>query len=141
VMTTSSTVPSLPGSSSTATAPPLPVPALDGTSGLYDDATFGGDLLGQGALIDQVYRVVITAAGDYTFTVGWPNTADVDVFICAVADCSDADFFAASVANPESGTLTLAPGTYYLVAELFAGDAPDWLSFKIDHAATPPPAP
>ncbi|MGZ8392525.1 MAG: hypothetical protein ACXWWK_06765, partial [Gemmatimonadales bacterium] len=94
-----------------------------------------------GALMDQAYRVVITQAGDYTFTVGWPNAADVDVFICAVADCSDADFFAATAGNPETGTLTLAPGTYYLVAELFAGEAPPWLSFQIDHAATPPPAP
>ena len=97
--------------------------------------------MGQGAAIggDQVYRVVITAAGDYTFTVGWPNAADVDLFICGVADCSDADFFAASLANPESGTLTLAPGTYYLVAELFAGDAPAWIGIKINHTATPPP--
>jgi hypothetical protein len=138
VMTTSSTVASLPGSDTTTTAPALPVPALNGTSGLYDAGTFGGDLLAQGASIDQVYRVVITAAGDYTFTVNWPNTADVDVFICAVDDCSDADFFAATADNPESGTLTLAPGTYYLVAELFAGDAPAWLGFKIQHTATAP---
>jgi hypothetical protein len=140
-ITTSSTVPSLPGTSTTASAPTLPVPALDGTSGLYDAGTFGGDLLDQGAAIDQVYRVVISQAGDYTFTVGWPNAADVDLFLCGVADCSDADFFAASADNPETGTLTLAPGTYYLAAELFAGDPPPWLSFRIDHTATPPVVP
>ena len=138
-ITTSSTVPSLPGTGSTATAPPLPVPPLNGTTGLYDAATFPADLLGQGVLIDQVYRVVITTAGDYTFTLNWDGAADVDAYICAVADCSDADFFAATAAHPEVGTLTLTPGTYYFVAELFAGDPPTWLSVKIDHTATPPP--
>lgn len=140
-ITVGSTVPSLPGSSSTATAPALPVPPLDGTTALYDAATFGGDLLGQGFLIDQVYRVNVTTAGDYTFTLNWSNSSDVDLFICAVADCSDADFFAATAARPESGTLTLTPGTYYLVAELFAGEAPTWLGIKIDHTATPPVVP
>lgn len=140
-ITTSSTVPSLPGSSSTATAPPLVVPALDGTSGIYDAGTFGGDLFGTGAPVDQVYRVNITTAGDYTFTVGWNNGSDIDVAICALADCSDADFFAATADNPESGTLTLTPGTYYLAADLFDGDPPAYLSIRIDHTATPPPAP
>ena len=136
-VTTSSTVPSLPGTGAAATAPPLPIPALNGTTGLYDAATFQADIFAPD--VDQVYRVNIATAGDYTFTVGWDNAADVDVAICGVADCSDADFFAATAANPESGTLTLAPGTYYLVADLFAGDAPTYLSFEISHAATPPP--
>jgi hypothetical protein len=143
-ITTSTTVASLPGTGSTATAPPLPVPALDGTAGLYDAGTFPADLLDQGAAIDQIYKVVVSTAGDYTFTVNWANTADVDLYLCSTADCSgadDPDFFAASADQPESGTLTLAPGTYYLVAELFAGDPPAWLSFRIDHTATPPPAP
>lgn len=140
-ITTSSTVPAMPGTGSTATAPAIAVPPVDGRTGFYDAGTFPGDLLGQGAAIDQVYRVVVTSGGDYTFTVGWNNAADVDLFFCAVADCSDADFFAASTANPESGTLTLAPGTYYLAVELFAGDPPTWISVQIDHAATPPPAP
>ena len=140
-ITTSSTVPALPGTGSTATAPPIPVPALDGTTGLYDAASFPADLLGQGAPIDQVYRVVITTAGDYTFTLNWDGAADVDAYICAVADCSDADFFAATAAHPEVGTLTLTPGTYYFVAELFAGDPPTWLSIKLEHTATPPAVP
>jgi hypothetical protein len=140
-ITTSSTVPSLPGTGSTATAPPIPVPALDGTTGLYDAATFPADLLGQGAAIDQVYRVVITTAGDYTFTLNWDGAADVDAYICGVADCSDFDFFAATSDHPEVGTLTLAPGTYYFVAELFAGTPPTWISIKLQHTATPPPAP
>jgi hypothetical protein len=134
----------LPGTGATASAPPLPVPALDGTSGLYDAGTFPGDLLGQGAAIDQIYKVVVSTAGDYTFTVNWANTADVDLYLCSTADCSgvdDPDFFAASADQPETGTLTLAPGTYYLVAELFAGDPPPWLSFRIDHTATPPVVP
>jgi hypothetical protein len=138
-ITTSATVPALPGTGSTATAPALPVPPLDGSTGLYDAASFPADLLGQGAAIDQVYRVVITTAGDYTFTLNWDGAADVDAYICALADCSDADFFAATADHPEVGTLTLAPGTYYFVAELFEGDAPTWLGIKITHTATPPP--
>jgi hypothetical protein len=138
-ITTSATVPSLPGTGATATAPPVPVPAVGGTTGLYDAGSFPADLLGQGASIDQVYRLNIATAGDYTITVDWDNAADVDLFLCAVADCSDADFFAASADQPETGTLTLTPGTYYLAAELFAGDPPAWLSIRIDHLAPAAP--
>jgi hypothetical protein len=136
-ITVGSTVASLPGTGSTATAPAIAVPPLDGTTAFYDAATFPGDLLGQGAAIDQVYRVVITTAGDYTFTLNWDGAADVDAYFCGAADCSDFDFFAASTAHPEVGTLTLAPGTYYFVAELFAGTPPTWIGVKIDHTATP----
>jgi hypothetical protein len=145
VITTGTAVPVLPGKDATATAPALTVPPLDGTSGLYDAGTFTGDVLGQGEDIvgDNVYRFVVTSAGDYTFTVNWGGTtSDIDLFFCAVADCSDVtndSFFAASADNPESGTLTLAPGTYYLVTELFAGTVPPWVGIAITHTATPPP--
>jgi hypothetical protein len=131
-ITTSSTVPSLPGTGSTATAPPLAIPALGGTTGLYDAGTFTGDALGTGAPVDQIYRLNIATAGDYTITVNWNSDADVDLALCGDAACSAPDFTAATGDHPESTTYSLTAGTHYLVVDLFAGTMPGWVSIQID---------
>lgn len=131
-ITTGSTVPSLPGTGSTATAPPLAIPAAGGTTGLYDAGTFTGDVLGTGAPVDQVYRLNIATAGDYTITVNWDSDADIDLALCSDAACSAPDFSAATGAHPESNTYTLPAGTHYLVVDLFAGTMPTWVSIQID---------
>ena len=131
-MTVGATVAARPGSDATTTGPIINAPAAEGGSTLiYDAGTFPGSIFAPTA--DQAYRLVVTAAGDYTVTAGWNNTADVDVAVCGASDCSDADFFAATAANPETGTLTLTPGTYFLVLDLFEGDAPGWVSIQVDH--------
>lgn len=133
-MTVSPTVAAKPGSDATTTGPIINAPAAAGGSTLiYDAGTFPASIFAPTA--DQAYRLVVTTAGDYTITAGWNNTADIDVAECGASDCSDADFSwgAATVANPESGTLTLTAGTYYLVLDLFEGAAPGWVSIQVDH--------
>jgi len=130
-ITAGATVAARPGSAATTTGPIITAPAAEGASTLiYDAGSFPGVIFGPA---DQAYRLVVATAGDYTVTTGWNNTADVDVAICAVSDCSDAAFFAATAANPEAGTLTLTPGTYFLVLNLFAGEAPPWVSIQVTH--------
>jgi hypothetical protein len=132
-LTVGATVAARAGSAATTTGPIINAPAAEGGSTLiYDAGSFPGVIFGPA---DQAYRLVVTTAGDYTVTTGWNNSADVDVVACAVSDCSDADFFAATAANPETGTLTLTAGTYYLVLNLFAGAAPPWVSIQVDHDA------
>jgi hypothetical protein len=133
-MTVGGTVAARPGSNATTTGPIINAPAAEGGSTLiYDAGTFTAPIFCPGC--DQAYRLVVTTAGDYTITAGWNNTADIDVAECGASDCSDADFGfgAATAANPETGTLTLTPGTYYLVLDLFAGTAPPWVSIRVDH--------
>lgn len=127
----SSTVPSLPGTDNAATAPALTMPAVGGTSGLYDAGTFQADIFAPN--VDQVYRMVVPGASSYTVTVDWNNSADVDVALCSEATCTTAPNFAAATASqPESTTYTFTgAGTFYLVLDLFAGTAPGWVSIKI----------
>jgi hypothetical protein len=133
-MTVGSSVAALPGSNATTTGPIINAPAaVGGSTLLYDRGTFNGNIFGTPA--DQAYRLVVSVAGSYRVTTGWNNPADVDVAKCAATNCSDAVFFAATSANPESGTLTLTPGTYYLVLNLFAGSVPGWVSIQVDHTS------
>jgi hypothetical protein len=130
------------GTGSTATAPSLPVPALDATSGFFDIGVFSAaDVTVDGGVGAQYYKLVITEAGDYTVTTDWPaaSTSDIDAVLCPSSGCAGAATFVGSgTTHPEQGTVTLAPGTYFLAVILFAGGPTDF-GIRIDHAATPPP--
>jgi len=130
------------GTGSTATAPTLTVPALDATSGFVDVGTFtAADPTVDGGVGAQFYKLVITEAGDYTITTDWPtaSASDLDAVQCPSTGCAGASVFVGTgTTHPEQGTLTLAPGTYFLAVVLFAG-TPTQFSIQIDHTATPPP--
>jgi hypothetical protein len=130
------------GTGSTATAPSLPVPGVDSTTGFFDIGAFtAADPTVDGGVGAQFYKLVITEAGDYTFTTNWPatSTSDLDPVLCLSSGCAGASTFLGSgVDHPEQGTQTLAPGTYFVAVILFAGGPTDF-GIRIDHAATPPP--
>jgi hypothetical protein len=131
------------GTGSTATAPALPVPPLGGTTGFFDAGTFtAADVTVDGGVGAQYYRLVITEAGDYTITTDWLATspADIDALLCPSTGCAAASTFIGSgTTHPEQGTLTLAPGTYFIAVVLFAGAAPGSFSVAISSAPTPAP--
>jgi len=113
------------GTESTATAPAIPVPAAgDSTLVLFDNGTFTGlDITGDGGIGAQYYQFTVTEAGDYRFITDWSGDADIDAIVCFDAACAGGAFAGSGLTHPEDGTLTLAPGTYYFVAVLFAGAA------------------
>jgi hypothetical protein len=126
------------------TAPEL-TPPLTTTSftGILDGGNWSGaDITGDGGLGAQYYKFEVTEAGDYTFHMNWPNDADLDPVVCFDAACSDGAFAGTGVDQPEEGTLTLQPGTYYFVAVLFDVGAsatnPDYWTLQITGA--PPTA-
>ncbi|MEO8089626.1 MAG: hypothetical protein ABI703_04955 [Gemmatimonadales bacterium] len=126
----SATVPSLAGTGSAATAPALVLPAVGGTTGLYDAGSFQADIFGTN--VDQVYRIVAPGASSYRVTVDWDNAADVDVALCNDAACTTPNFAAGTANHPESAVYTFTgAGTNYLVLDLFAGAVPAWVSIKI----------
>jgi hypothetical protein len=107
---------SIGGTADPATAPALPVPAPGETTTIFDGPDFT-------ATIDHFYRLDIAEAGDYTVTLDWDIGSDIDLILCNDAACSAPDFTGATANHPESATYTLAPGTYYVLAEDFGGDA------------------
>jgi hypothetical protein len=110
------------GSEDPNTGPVIAAPGVGQTAVLFDRPDFvGPDSLNP--TIDHFYRIQVAEAGDYTISVDWNIGSDIDLAICGLADCSDANFFAATAAHPESGTLTLAAGTHYLLVEDFGEDA------------------
>ena len=106
----------LAGTGSTATAPTVPVPAVGGASAGFDAPDFAGSP-------DAFYRIDVTEAADYVITLDWTVGSDLDLILCDDAACSAPDFQAALSNHPESGTYTLAPGTYYIWANDFGADA------------------
>jgi hypothetical protein len=131
-ITTGSTVPSLPGTDSPATAPALVLPAVGGTTGIYDSGPFAANIATIGPA-NRVYRIVAPGASSYTVTVDWDNAAtDVDLALCGEITCATPDFSGATADHPESTTYTFTgAGTNYLVVNLFAGDVPGWISIAI----------
>ncbi len=130
---------SLAGSDDPNTAPTINLTPADGSlGGIADAGTFtGADITGDGGVGAQYYKFTVATAGDYTFTLNWLGAADLDPVVCFDAACSDGAFAGTGVDQPEQGTLTLDPGTYYYVAVLFAG-APE--GFTISAAPAVPEA-
>jgi hypothetical protein len=136
-VTVSGTVSAIAGTGTPGTAPTYAVPAAGGSNILYDKGTFtGADLSADGGSGAQYYKLVITEAGDYTFTVNWDDPAsDVDMELCSDVTCSDGGtFLGTGIDKPETATATLEPGTYYFDAVLFPPTAaPGWVSLRVDH--------
>jgi hypothetical protein len=121
-----------PNTGSPSTAPPLIVPAAGATSSFFDIGTFTSpDITGDGGVGGQYYRLDVTEAGTYNFSVNWDNTSDVDMLLCQATDCSDADFMSSGIDQPEVDSRDLVPGTYYLAVVLFAGSPPGTVSITL----------
>ena len=126
----------LAGTATTATAPEVPVPALDGTSSFFDTGTWtGADITGDGGLGAQYYKFTVTETGKYNFLMDWAGGADLDPVVCFDPACAAGEFAGTGVDHPEEGELTLEPGTYYFASVLFDGSAPPFFSLSITHSA------
>jgi len=131
----------LAGTDAPASAPAVPVPAIGATTAFMDVGTFTApDISTDGGVGAQYYQLVVPAAGDYSILLNWDGAADLDLELCSDATCSDGGtFLGTGTDQPELGTITLAPGTYYLDVVLFAGGAPPTFSAQISAVETPPP--
>jgi hypothetical protein len=130
-LTTSSTVPSLAGTSDSATAPTLTLPGPGASNILFDAGTFPGDFFDQGFAADLIYKLTIPAGG-VSLTLNWSNGSDVDIILCDDGCGTVVDVAGATGAQPESSTFAgVPPGTYYLVIDLFAGGPPAWISLAL----------
>ena len=121
------------GTGSPSTAPALIVPATGATSSFFDIGTFtAADITGDGGLGKaQYYRLDVTEAGTYNFSVNWSNDADLDIQLCSDVSCSAPDFLSTGSDQPEADSRDLVPGTYYLAVILFAGTVPQTISITL----------
>ena len=84
-----------------------------------------------GADCDDIFAITNTTGSPIAIDLGasWPTDADVDLFVCYDAVCSDGNFDGATGANPEALSDTIAPGdTYYVWLNLWA---PEGTPFSI----------
>jgi hypothetical protein len=104
----------IPGTEDPATAPSLPVPAVDEIARLFDGPDFA-------ATLDHFYKLTVAEAGVYTVTVDWDIGSDIDMFLCPDpgAITADCNFDGATANHPESVDFTLTPGTYFVVVDDF----------------------
>jgi len=128
------------GTGSTATAPTIPVPGLDSTTNFFDTGAFTNtDITGDGGEGAQYYKLVVTEAGNYHFVTNWTGGSDMDAVVCNDPACAAGAFAGSGITQPEDGTLSLTPGTYYYAVVLFAGSAPPFISLSLTHEAPPAP--
>jgi hypothetical protein len=119
--------PGLAGTDQFATAPApvvLPAPGSGASVSFYDSGPFLGSdpILGSP---DRIYRFDVAAASTITFfhLVG-NGTTDIDVVYEDIAGGLFGTTGCATGAIPEICTGTFAPGTYYMVMNLYAGVTP-----------------
>jgi hypothetical protein len=126
----------VPGTGAPGSAPNLNGPAVGTSSVIFDAGTFtAADITGDGGLGAQYYKITITEAGDYKFITNWVGAAeapDMDAVLCFDTGCAVSASAGITTGQPETGILTLAPGTYYLAVVLFLGIAPPRISVQID---------
>ncbi|MEO6057910.1 MAG: hypothetical protein ABIQ49_13845 [Gemmatimonadales bacterium] len=108
----------VPGTDDPSTAPSLAVPDPGFAAPFFDNADFV-------ASANHFYKLVVPADGDYTISLDWTVGSDIDMLICPApgAITGACDFTAATGAQPESAVFSLTAGTYFVVADDYAGDA------------------
>jgi hypothetical protein len=131
-------IPTLPGTTDPATAPVLALPPVGQSNNHFDIPALATNPF-------AYYQIVVPAdVPAVTITLHWQgDETDIDLFVCpppVPADFGTCDFAAATGAHPESHTYALAPGTYVLVVNLFAGAAPPNLFWEFT-SETAAPAP
>jgi hypothetical protein len=141
-VTAGTTVAANPGTSAPATAPTIPEPVPGGSSGIVDGGLFGYAACGDIGLPCQVYKLVVTTAGSFNFSLRWSNQADLGLYFLG-ADLLDTGFHdcdaigRGAAAGPEVCSTDLDPGTYYLAAVPFGQFYPEndpnptWVTIRV----------
>ena len=129
-------VASMAGTDDPATAPTVALPAVGAINAFFEAGNFtGADITGDGGDAAKYYRVDVPVDGTYHISTNWPNTADIDLVICADVGCASADFSQATGAQPQGQNYDLTAGTYYIAVILWTGTAPDWVTLEIQHVS------
>jgi hypothetical protein len=83
--------------------------------------TVGGSVYGGANLttdVDDIFRFTVTEAGSYELRVDWSDGTDVDVYPLSAAG-NLLSTAGGTAAKPEVATVTMAPGNYFAVVEMY----------------------
>jgi hypothetical protein len=128
----------LEGTESPATAPELTVPTVGNSLVLNDAGAFAGDptdcCFG---FHPRFYKIVLAAPTTLTFTIDWFQGQDLGVYITeedgtTLIDAGDSAG-EGPTGHPESVTIPLAAGTYYVAAVNFSASTPSFFQLTISN--------
>jgi hypothetical protein len=124
----------LAGADAPGTAPALTVPAVGGTSILYDGGTFdySAPLFGT-TFPARLYKFTVPADGDFTVTLDWPSSEDLGVYYFQADGTTEAGTPAddnGAGGHPESSTSTFTAGTYVMAIVNFSETNPPFFNIQ-----------
>jgi hypothetical protein len=128
----------LEGTESPATAPELVVPTVGNSSVLNDGGGFNGDptdcCFG---FHPRFYKIVLAAPATLTFTIDWFQGQDLGIYITeadavTLIDAGDSAGEGPG-GHPESVTIPLVAGTYFVNAVNFSSSNPSFFQITISN--------
>jgi hypothetical protein len=128
----------LPNADHPTTAPAITVPAPGGTTTLFDAGPFNGpgDCCFGGPT--RLYRVDLTTAATLTGSVDWFEGQDLGMYWVAADGITPIGDFSGDSggagAHPETETITLAPGTYFMAIANFGDGDPNLIKLTLSRA-------
>lgn len=126
----------LEGTESPATAPEIAVPTAGNSTLLNDAGAFAGEptdcCFG---FPPRFYKIVLAAPTTLTFTIDWFTAEDLGVYITEADGITliDAGDAGGGGAHPESVTIPLAAGTYFVNAVNFSATNPPFFQLTISN--------
>lgn len=114
------------GTFTTTTAAPAVDPFTNNTRAEARPMAIGEDMFGTIAGVrgaQEWFQVTVTEAGTYRITFNWADALDKDAYVTDAAGAALLALESGAATNPETGTLDLQPGTYYLRGETWTPTA------------------
>ena len=128
LMTVGTSVSSLSGTNSFASAPPVQAPPSGLTGGVVDVGGFASGLPECQGFTCRIYRIDLTADQSITINASWSTVTDIGIYLFdeALAGPTNigCDANGAGTGNAETCTADLTAGTWYLVAIDFSAAYP-----------------
>jgi hypothetical protein len=144
-LTAGTSVAPLEGTDDPTAAPTIEAPPLGGSRGIVDGRSYGYDGCGDLGIDCQIYKLVIYDAGTYGFHLGWPNPADLALYVLSADGRTPTSIACNSLGRgtanqPEECSGDLTPGTYYVAVVPLHPDIdpnPDWIRVSVTTEAYP----
>jgi hypothetical protein len=77
------------------------------------------------------YVVNVTVAGTYRIRFGWGDNLDKDAYVLDSGFDTLLALEAGAATNPETGTVTIEPGTYYLIGATWTPNPGDPATYRM----------
>jgi hypothetical protein len=126
----------LAGTGSPATAPPITIQPVGGTTLFFDGGTYDYTAPTQfGDAPARLYTITVTDTTTLTTSVDWPSPEDLGLYFFQSDGTTELEAFAIDPGfggeHPESGTNTFAPGTYKMAVVNWNATNPPYIALSV----------